>query len=238
MAEQIVIRAPEFDALVAYGIGGLAVLMAVLCIVCCSFGDRRRAWQMTVGFALLMGLSALAAATGWLTRFDVLPPPMLAMFVALLVISLAAGLSRWGYQVATNTSLLALIGLQSFRFPLELVMHHAANRAIMPVQLSYSGYNFDIVTGLGAVVLFTLLWLKLDVPRWFIWLWNLWGMYCLMVIVVIAVATSPLIRAFGNEPAKLNTWVLFFPYVWLPVVLVTIAITGHLLITRKLWRTQ
>lgn len=45
MTEQIVIHPPEFDALVAYGIGGLAMLMAALCIVCCSSGDRRRAWR-------------------------------------------------------------------------------------------------------------------------------------------------------------------------------------------------
>jgi hypothetical protein len=31
-----------------------------------------------------------------------------------------------------------------------------------------------------------------------------------------------------------NTWVLFFPYVWLPVVLVTIAVCAHVVITRRL----
>ncbi|MDX1982954.1 MAG: hypothetical protein SFV51_21975 [Bryobacteraceae bacterium] len=35
--------------------------------------------------------------------------------------------------------------------PLELVMHHAAAEGRMPVQMSYSGWNFDIVTGITAI---------------------------------------------------------------------------------------
>jgi hypothetical protein len=50
--------------------------------------------------------------------------------------------------------LLTLVGLQSFRLPLQLALHRAAEQGIIPVQLSYSGYNFDIVTGMGATVLY------------------------------------------------------------------------------------
>jgi hypothetical protein len=81
-------------------------------------------------------------------------------------------------------------------------------------------------------MLFALMWLKFNAPGWLIWLWNIWGMLCLLAILVIAVATAPMMRAFGDEPARLKTWVLFFPYVWLLVVM--IALTSHLLITRKL----
>ena len=45
-----------------------------------------------------------------------------------------------------------------------------------------------------------------------------------------------MVRLFGDDPRHLNTWVLFFPYVWLPVVLVTVALAGHLTITRALRR--
>jgi hypothetical protein len=43
-----------------------------------------------------------------------------------------------------------------------------------------------------------------------------------------------MVRLFGDDPRSVMTWVLFVPYVWLPVVLVTIAIAGHAIITRKL----
>jgi hypothetical protein len=43
-----------------------------------------------------------------------------------------------------------------------------------------------------------------------------------------------MVRLFGDAPGHVNTWVLYFPYVWLPAVLVTIAVAGHIVITRKL----
>jgi hypothetical protein len=106
----------------------------------------------------------------------------------------------------------------------------------MPPQLSYSGYNFDIVTGLGACVLAGLMQGGVAVPRWAVWAWNIWGCWCLAAIAVIAVTTSPMVRLFGDNPRDLNTWVLYFPYVWLPVVLVTVAIAGHAMVTRALGR--
>ena len=63
------------------------------------------------------------------------------------------------------------------------------------------------------------------------------GLWCLAVIAVIAVTTSPMVRLFGDDPAHLNTWVLFFPYVWLPAVLVAVALAGHVtVLTRALHR--
>ena len=75
------------------------------------------------------------------------------------------------------------------------------------------------------------------VPRALLWLWHLWGCWCLAVIAFIAIASSPMVRLFG-EGAHLKTWVLFLPYVWLPVVLVTAALFGHIVLTVALRRSD
>jgi small-conductance mechanosensitive channel len=75
---------------------------------------------------------------------------------------------------------------------------------------------------------------SLRVPRALLWVWNVWGLWCLLAIAAIAVATSPMVRAFGDDPRHVNTWVLYFPYVWLPAVLVVVALVGHLVIARAL----
>jgi hypothetical protein len=196
--------------------------------------DRRRLLIVSLGTASVMIVSALAAWSGQLSRFDLMPPPMMVMIVTVLALSFGIGLSPFGRNVASEQTLAALIGLQAFRLPLELVMHHAGNVGIMPVELSYGGYSFDIVTGAAALILFVLLRAGVRIPSAALWTWNAWGYWCLAVIIYIAVATSPIVRAFGDDPRHVNTWVLFFPYVWLPVVLVTIAISGHLIITRAL----
>jgi hypothetical protein len=236
LTETISILPPVFDPVVAFGIGGLAVLVAIIWIVLFSRHNSRRALILSAAVLTVMALSGVAAWSGILSQFDSFPPPMLIMIALVFVVSFAVGLSPFGRAAAAELSFAALIGLQGFRLPLELVMHHAGSVGIMPGQLSYSGYNFDIVTGVGALLIFTLLKTGQAVSRSILWIWNVWGSFCLVVIAIIAITTSPVLRLFGDEPRNLNTWVVYFPYVWLPVVLVSVAISSHVVITRKLMK--
>jgi len=232
--ETVSISAPEWDWIVAYGIGGIAVVIAIAWIAMFSLGDSRRASVISLFTVAAMAISAFAALSGKLTQFDSSPPPMLVMIALVFVMAFAFGFSRFGRDGASNISLAALIGLQAFRLPLELIMHRAGTHGIMPQELSFSGYNFDIITGIWALILFVLLKYGRTIPPRILWAWNIWGSLCLVVIAIIAITTTPVIRLFGDDPTHLNTWVLYFPYVWLPVVLVTIAISSHIVIWRKL----
>jgi hypothetical protein len=51
-------------------------------------------------------------------------------------------------------------------------------------------------------------------------------------VVTIAFLSTPTFAWFGHD--RLNVWVTYPPYVWLPAVMVTGALTGHLLIFRAL----
>jgi hypothetical protein len=232
--EKIIISPPAFEGISAYCIGGLAVLMTVLSVIAYSKGNRRNLLFLSVGAIFWLSSSAFAALSGILARLDILPPPFIVMMVFALISAFAVGCTSFGKTVAENTSWKILIALQCFRLPLEIFMHHAYEKKIMPIQLSYSGYNFDLLTGLGAVILLEILRFSPKFSKQFIWIWNVWGIYCLIAIGVIAVTGSPIIAGFGTEPENLNTWVLFFPYVWLPAVLVVLAVFGHIVITRKL----
>ncbi len=237
LPDHIVIEPPPFDAFTALGFSAITVTVAVFTPLILAQGDRERALRLFLVILGVMAASGTAAATGVLSRFDHFPPPMALMMAAVALGSIGLGLSRFGKQLAATTPMLALVGLQSFRLPLELIMHRAGDLGIMPVQLSYAGYNYDILTGLGATGLYVAANLGRPPSRALVWAWNIWGIACLCVITVVAITASPMVRAFGDAPEQLNTWVLFMPYVWLPTVLVTIAATGHVLITRRLLAT-
>lgn len=234
----VTIQAPPFDGVVAFGIGGLAVVMAWIFVRLLTTGRAIWRSRLLAGTVVVMGVTGLLASSGHLSRFDVRPPPMALLIVSVFAMSFGLGFSAVGSHAARTVPLASLVGLQSFRLPLELVMHRAYVVGIMPVELSYSGYNFDIVTGLGAALLWLLYRRGVQVPRWLVWVWNAWGWWSLAVITFIAVTTSPMVHMFGTDPGHLNTWVLYFPYVWLPAVLVTIALAGHVAITRALLRTS
>ncbi len=161
-----------------------------------------------------------------------IPPPLGLFMAACIALGLGLGLSPLGRSLS-RLPLSILVLVQGFRFPLELLMHRASEERIMPPELSYSGYNFDIIVGLLAWVVGGLL-LVGKAPKGLVWFWNLLGCSSLLVIVGIAIATSPMVHAFGTDPQHLNTWVTHVPYVWLPAVLVVAAIAGHVVVTRKL----
>jgi hypothetical protein len=71
-------------------------------------------------------------------------------------------------------------------------------------------------------------------PRWLVVAWNVLGSVLLAVILAIAVASLPGWAAFGSEPARLNTWIAYFPFVWLPAGPVSGAVLGHALLWRRL----
>ena len=226
---------PVFDAIAAFGIGGLAVLMAVVVVRLRVRYQGVSAWSTVSVLGTWMLVMAGTALAGVFARFDVVPPPMAVMFPVIFGLPVVLAFLPFGGRLADALPVATLVGLQMFRLPLELLMHRAALLAIMPEELSYTRYNLDILTGAGAVVL--VLWMRRrPVPAAVVWAWNLFGLACLGVIAWIAGNAAPMVRGFGDDPRHLNTWVLYFPYVWLPTVLVMIALTGHLVLTRKLWR--
>ena len=221
----------QASQLVTFGMAGIAVAMAVLFLIAVFFAVRRHAvLAALVLMGVMFGEIALAHS-GLFQRWDLLPPPFMLMFVPLTVLTVRLALSRFGETLAMSLPFVVLIGAQAFRMPLELVMHQAALEGVMPPQLSFAGYNFDLVTGASAIIVSGLLALQLA-PRFLIGIWNFMGLALLATIVGLALASMPILQLFG--PDKVNTWITYAPFVWLPGVLVQMALFGHILVWRKL----
>jgi hypothetical protein len=192
---------------------------------------RRRALRVSAGVLAWLLLTLVAAGSGILQRFDAVPPPFAGFLVALVTVGVATACSPLGTLLVRGLPLWALVGSQVFRLPLELVMHRAHVEGVMPAQMSYSGWNYDIVTGLSAGLLG--LWLAWGrVPRAVVLAWNVLGLALLANVVTIAVVSTPLFRWFGDD--RLNTSVAYPPFVWLPAILVVAALMGHILVWRRL----
>ena len=187
---------------------------------------RKATMRAALVATLWLGLP-LAAAAAHRLRFE--PPTFMLMMLLVLVASLAVGLSRVGYRLAAGIPLAALVGVQSFRLPLELMMHRAYTDGLMPVQMSYSGYNFDIVTGATAIVV-AILVASGKAGVGLVRIWNWVGTLLLANVLVIAVLTTPLVDFFKTEPK--NVWITQAPFVWLPAVMVAMALLGHIVVFR------
>jgi hypothetical protein len=199
----------------------------------------RRAARATVLAAVCttvwLGVSWEAAATGVLRRWDATPPPFALLVAIIVLLGLRLAFGPVGQRFAQTIPLWLLVGVQAFRLPLELAMHRLAERGVMPGQMSYSGRNYDILTGASAVLVALLIVMGKAGVR-VVRLWNVIGLILLANIVVVAILSTPRIAYFGN--ANLNIFVTYAPFVWLPAILVPAALAGHLVIFRALKRAR
>lgn len=191
-------------------------------------GIQRRFFVGAAGWVLLV---SMASYSGLLLPRDGPPLPFALMLVGVVTLGIVIARSAAGDRLARGLPLAWLVVFQAFRFPLELAMHRAVGEGLMPEQMSYSGFNFDIVTGITALVLGVAMMVT-TIPRWIVSAWNVMGLALLTTIVALSMASSPAFTAFG--PDRVNVFVTWMPYTLLPTVMVLAAWAGHLIVFRAL----
>ena len=192
----------------------------------------RRRWG--IGAAICMSLWLVSGAViplSGILETKMLPPPPMFLLGASFLLTVFIAFSTSGSRLA-RLPLAALIGFHAFRLPLELILHKWYEGGTLPVQMTYEGHNFDIATGILAIVLGT--WAILgQIPRTAVWLFNLVGSSLLVVVIVVALTSSPFpFRQYMNEPQVLLVY--HFPFSWIVSIAVAGALLGHLILFRKL----
>ena len=112
----------------------------------------------------------------------------------------------------------SLVSLQIFRVFVEILLWMSFLQNLLPVQMTFEGRNFDVLSGLTAP--FAAYFLANN--RIGLVVWNILSLALLANILAVAVLSMPTpFRYFINEPS--NTIVTTFPFIWLPGLLVPLA---------------
>ena len=217
----------------------LAMLVVLLGLV--YIGLKRSNNPRAVGITLLvsglvlgwLGLTGGMAASGFLQDFSGLPPRFLLIILpsifVLVWFARSKRLTSWLDAIPGHYFAYA----QIFRLPLELLLWKLFLDGLLPEQMTFSGYNFDVLTAVFAPVIAFGYFQRKKIPlRWAI-TWNIAGIMLVLVIVTIAITSTPSpLRLWDNEPA--NTIIAHLPFVWLPAFLVPMALMMHLASLRQL----
>lgn len=191
-------------------------------------------------FFVFVALFSWAVHSGIVIHYAIPLVPLI--FVALLAISAAFAFSRPALATALKLPLALLIGFQGFRLPLELLLHHWASTETIPSTMTWSGQNWDIVSGIIALLaapfvghgrlgrkLGTKYGLKIA------WFANTVGFVLLLNVLRVVVMSSPLPISWKLEsPLQL---IFYLPYAWIGPMFVAPALMGHL-ITFRVLRAQ
>ncbi len=197
---------------------------------------KRRAAIFALVLAAWLGASYRIAASGYFLDFDARPPRILFLLAPGLVAAAVLALSSFGRALLDGLPLASLIGFQAFRVIVELLLWQLHREGVIPVQMTFEGANYDVLTGLSALLVAGLA-SRATTPRLVLWIWNLGGLALLARIVTIAVRSMPgPFFSYVDEPA--NTIVLHTVFVWIPAFYVLAAWFGHVLVFRALLRRE
>jgi len=218
-----------FIALVA-GCSGLMLMLW-------HYAEPKRTVGEMVGAAIVIGalftLDILLAYAGLLAAF-----PLFPIFMALTVL-LNAGFCFGALNATPNVPWSWLVGSQAFRLPVEIYLHVGESAELVPVQLTWSGQNVDVLVALLAAALGYWAWrneqagLTPSLPPAAQWAFGLIGFTTLLNILRISMLSMPgsPILAFPQTLAP----VLEPPFILLPLGLFQMALMGQFLVLRRAW---
>src|SRR6185436_9582312 len=145
--------------------GFLWPLLTLVCLVLILTGLRavlkRTNWEKNMQnkilfgtiFILLIwvGLLTILSSKGFFSDFSKLPPrPALAILMPLPIIMLIA-FSKTGTRLLQTVPSHWLVFMQSFRIVVEFLLLFAFMAGKLPVQMTFEGRNFDVLTGVLAL---------------------------------------------------------------------------------------
>ena len=182
---------------------------------------------------LWLALQAVTGLSGFYTNTNTMPPRfMLTIGVPVLAI-IGLFITRRGRTLLDSWDLKWLTRLHVIRMPVELVLYWLFLHKQIPQLMTFEGINYDILSGITAPIIL-LLCFRAQQPRKIpLLIWNIICLGLLFNIVVHAILAAPFSfqQLAFDQP---NVAVLYFPYVWLPALIVPAVLLAHLAAIRKL----
>ncbi len=206
----------------------VAVIAAFLLAIHRAFRSAKAVVFAALALVVWLGILGGLVASGKMTSLPFNGLPL--FFGSIAVVCVGLGLSPVGARLATGVPLAALVGFQAFRLPLELVLHEWAAQGTIPGTMTWTGQNWDIVSGIAALVCAPLVGRYPAAAR----LANIVGFALLLNVMRVAIMSSPLPFAWGQQPPLLLA--LHLPYALIGPVCVGGALFGHVVLTRALWK--
>lgn len=154
-------------------------------------------------------------------------PPRLIVFGILPALLTITALFIFSRDFILKLPLQALTIIHIVRIPVELVLHWLYQNGQIPQLMTYEGRNFDILAGITALFIFWFAFRGGKTNKKALLIWNFLALFLLLNIVIHAILSlpSPFQQLAFDQP---NRAIIYFPFIWLPTVIVPLILFSHL----------
>lgn len=198
---------------------------------------QKKANPIIVGSLVWLLVQGALAFSGVYSNSPGSMPPKLFLFgfFPVIILFLYIFLTKSGREFADSLPLKQLASLNVIRLAVELGLFVLYLYHCIPRLMTFEGGNLDIISGLSAPIVVYFMFTKRTMKPGLFLAWHFLCLILLFNIVSRALLSAPFpFQKMGFEQP--NIAILYFPFVWLPVFIVTTVLFGHITSIRKLIR--
>lgn len=176
---------------------------------------------------------AILSLSGFYQIANTFPPRFALVLLPPLVMTIVLFNTVKGKQFIDTMNIDVLTLFHIIRIPVEMVLFWLFVNKTVPGLMTFEGRNFDILSGISAPIIFYFGFVKKNLNKSILLIWNFIGLALLLNIAFNAILSLPsLFQQFAFEQP--NIAILYFPFELLPAVLVPLVLFSHLATIRQL----
>ena len=212
-------------------LGYLAAVSIVIAVLTARY-LREHLKALWIGLPVWLLYVGLLSYSGVVSNTALRPPGIVYVaFPAVLFVLLVFARSGAGGRIASVFPLWVIIGMQTFRIGVELLLHQLSVAGLAPRLVTYQGGSIEIWIGLSAPFI---AWLSTR-GRWGEQValgWNVVGLLSLANAVTLAALTAPGLNLIQGEVP--NVAIGAFPFTYIAGFFAPLAMALHVLSIRSL----
>ncbi|HWI91745.1 MAG TPA: hypothetical protein VNT20_10745, partial [Flavisolibacter sp.] len=160
-------------------------------------------------------------------------PRFLLLILVPMAVVIATLSTAKGKIFVDGFNLKTLTLLHSVRIAIEMVLFWLFLKKAVPQLMTFEGRNFDLISGVTAPLIYYFGFIKEKIGTKALVAWNFICLAILLFTVSNAILSAPTpLQQFAFDQPTIA--VFYFPFVWLPGVVVPIVIFSHLISIRLL----
>ena len=186
-----------------------------------------------VGLGIWMLLQSIVGFSGFYQNSESVPPGFALLIAPGILFTLLIFGTKKGRAFTDSLNIKKLTLIHTVRIPVEITLYFVFMAGLIPMLMTFEGNNYDIISGVTAPVVFYIVFIRRKANQTILLLWNIICLGLLINVLTIAIlsAETPFQKLAFDQP---NIGVTYFPFVWLPSVIVPIILLSHLATIRQL----
>lgn len=208
---------------------------AATVLLTCFFLVKATRGNKLIAILLIVWLvsQGIIASTGFYTYTQTMPPRFMALLMPPVLVVLTLFLSSKGRSFIDSLDQEQLTWLHIVRIPVEFCLLLLFTHQLVPELMTFEGINFDIISGLTAPFIAYFGYYKKQIGKKILLIWNIACLALLINIAYHGILSVPTpFQRFGFEQP--NIGLTYFPYIFLPGLIVPSVLFAHLVCMRSL----